>query len=666
MSADGTIQTAVAYAEQIYVSTDSGNTWTPKESNRYWRSVAMSEDGTKQTAVGLQGQIYVSTDSGNTWIPKESNRDWYSVAMSADGTIQTAVGQNTQIYVSTDSGNTWTAKESNRNWWSVAMSADGTKQTAVVVGGQIYVSTDSGNTWTAKELNRNWYSVTMSADGTKQTAVVTGGQIYVSMDSGNTWTAKESNRQWYSVAMSEDGTKQTAVVDQGQIYICSAVFGSNYNVGLGIISPTAKLHIGGTPGVDGIMFPDGTLQTSAGGAGSGDGHSLDAADGNPLDVVYVDNEGNVSIGMTNPISDMQVRGYSSGPIIRCDNDGSGHAIWGESNVGDHGVLGHSSAGVFGYSESNWGIYGYSSENRGVYGNGSPGVRGESSNGDGIVGWTGSTNKSGVFGDSQVGTGVTGRSEAASGYGVAGVAPGSSGRGVYGNATGNDGVGVYGRSDLGRGVEGRTTSNNEWVSAIYGSNVGAGDGVYGWSQNRHGIYGVTQSSTHAGVYGINQAGGYAGVFDGTVKTNVLEITGGSDLSEKFEIRALGSKLSPLPGMVVSIDSENPGDLVVSNEAYDRKVAGIMSGAGGVKPGMLMGQHDSKANGTNPVALTGRVYCWADASYGEILPGDLLTTSDTPGHAMKVKDYTKAQGAILGKAMTGLNEEKGLVLVLVTLQ
>ena len=68
----------------------------------------------------------------------------------------------------------------------------------------------------------------------------------------------------------------------------------------------------------------------------------------------------------------------------------------------------------------------------------------------------------------------------------------------------------------------------------------------------------------------------------------------------------------------------------------------------------------------VALTGRVYVQADASTGAIEPGDLLTTSDTPGHAMKVSDHAKAQGAILGKAMSALSEGKGMVLVLVTLQ
>jgi len=68
----------------------------------------------------------------------------------------------------------------------------------------------------------------------------------------------------------------------------------------------------------------------------------------------------------------------------------------------------------------------------------------------------------------------------------------------------------------------------------------------------------------------------------------------------------------------------------------------------------------------VALTGRVYVQADTSNGAIKPGDLLTTSGTPGRAMKVSDHVRAQGAILGKAMTALNEGKGLVLVLVTLQ
>ena len=152
--------------------------------------------------------------------------------------------------------------------------------------------------------------------------------------------------------------------------------------------------------------------------------------------------------------------------------------------------------------------------------------------------------------------------------------------------------------------------------------------------------------------------------GRTRTEVLEITGGSDLSEQFEIKAEEQKVEP--GMVVCIDASSCGNLVVSQKAYDRTVAGIVSGAGGVKPGMLMGQQGTMADGEHPVALTGRAYCRADASNGPITPGDLLTTSDVAGHAMKVTDYERAQGAILGKAMSSLEEGRGLVLVLVSLQ
>jgi hypothetical protein len=152
--------------------------------------------------------------------------------------------------------------------------------------------------------------------------------------------------------------------------------------------------------------------------------------------------------------------------------------------------------------------------------------------------------------------------------------------------------------------------------------------------------------------------------GRTRTEVLEITAGSDLSEQFEIK--GEEQEVEPGMVVCIDPASCGNLVVSQKAYDRTVAGIVSGAGGVKPGMLMGQKGTMADGEHPVALTGRAYCRADASNGPITPGDLLTTSDVAGHAMKVTDYDRAQGAILGKAMSSLNDGRGLVLVLVTLQ
>lgn len=169
---------------------------------------------------------------------------------------------------------------------------------------------------------------------------------------------------------------------------------------------------------------------------------------------------------------------------------------------------------------------------------------------------------------------------------------------------------------------------------------------------------------AGNLTIELDGDYGSGGEGRVITEVIQITGGADFSEQFDLSCGDSAADP--GSVVSIDPSSPGQLCLSSSAYDRRVAGIISGAGGVKPGMLMGQRGTEADGQHPVALTGRVYCKVDASFGPIEPGDLLTTSPVSGHAMKVRDHSRASGAILGKAMTSLESGRGLVLVLVSLQ
>jgi hypothetical protein len=70
--------------------------------------------------------------------------------------------------------------------------------------------------------------------------------------------------------------------------------------------------------------------------------------------------------------------------------------------------------------------------------------------------------------------------------------------------------------------------------------------------------------------------------------------------------------------------------------------------------------------SPVALMGKVYCKVDADVGPIAVGDLLTTSNTPGHAMRVADPTQGLGCIIGKALRPLAEGKGLIPILVALQ
>ncbi len=150
--------------------------------------------------------------------------------------------------------------------------------------------------------------------------------------------------------------------------------------------------------------------------------------------------------------------------------------------------------------------------------------------------------------------------------------------------------------------------------------------------------------------------------GRTKTEVLEITGGSDVAEPFEM----SHAEALPaGALVVIDKDNPGKLKLATEPYDKRVAGVISGAGGVNPGLTLSQEGVLQSGQN-VALSGRVYALATAANGPIKPGDLLTTSALAGHAMKVTDAARSHGTVIGKAMSSLEKGKGLVLVLVNLQ
>jgi len=142
---------------------------------------------------------------------------------------------------------------------------------------------------------------------------------------------------------------------------------------------------------------------------------------------------------------------------------------------------------------------------------------------------------------------------------------------------------------------------------------------------------------------------------------LTINGGCDLAELFEI----STERVAPGSVLVIDEAHPGRLKLSTQPYDKRVAGVVSGANGVHPGISLHQAGVNEGGEN-VALSGRVYVLADADEAPIEPGDLLTTSATPGYAMKATDPARTQGAVLGKAMSGLKAGKGTVLILVTLQ
>lgn len=196
------------------------------------------------------------------------------------------------------------------------------------------------------------------------------------------------------------------------------------------------------------------------------------------------------------------------------------------------------------------------------------------------------------------------------------------------------------------------TNTGSANAIFGESSGTGTTAY-----------FRQNGTGSIIKGENPSGNavFRVTNTGRVVTSALEITGGGDLVEGF-----GSSEGILvPGTVVVIDPENEGQLLSSSVTYDRRVAGVVSGAGGVNHGIRMGQEDV-LDGENLIAMTGRVYARCSAENGSIEAGDLLTTSSLAGHAMKATDAGQSFGAVIGKAMGSLDEGTGLVLVLVNLQ
>jgi hypothetical protein len=275
---------------------------------------------------------------------------------------------------------------------------------------------------------------------------------------------------------------------------------------------------------------------------------------------------------------------------------------------------------------------------------------------------------GVHGESEGNAGVSGVSQ--SGDGVRGFS--TSGDGVYGNGR----RGVVGESDTYQGVFGKSRDNA---------------GVVGESDNLHAIFGVCHNPNGAGVFAANDRGGHGvqavseygiGVLakGGTLAARLegsVEITGGlnvagdidvtgdvrlanADCAEDFDIADPGLAE---PGTVMVLAGE--GRLEPSGKPYDKRVAGVISGAGAYRPGIVLDRRGAHPH-RKPVALVGKVFCKVDASEAAIEVGDLLTTSPLPGHAMKAADPMRAFGAVIGKALGPLPAGRGMIPVLVALQ
>jgi hypothetical protein len=146
--------------------------------------------------------------------------------------------------------------------------------------------------------------------------------------------------------------------------------------------------------------------------------------------------------------------------------------------------------------------------------------------------------------------------------------------------------------------------------------------------------------------------------------------GSDFAEALPV--VGNRTEYEPGDVVVLSKSQPGFVEKCAASNDTNVAGVFS----TRPGVIgaeKGGGETRIDAQDiPVAIIGIVPTKVSCENGPIAPGDLLTTSPTPGYAMKAKPIIVAggsiypPGAIVGKALEPLANGKRLVRVLITLR
>jgi hypothetical protein len=364
-----------------------------------------------------------------------------------------------------------------------------------------------------------------------------------------------------------------------------------------------------------------------------------------------------------------VRQVATGTALRVEST-QGVGLRGTGRVyGVHGVTSGAStgAGYGGYFESSTGI----------------GVHGHStapSSGSNLL-------APGVSGYSQFGVGILG--QAATGFGIYGTSPGSGiggvgqAYGVYGRSAApsqGSGYGGYFESSTGIGVSGRSTAPSS------GTNVYA-PGVYGFSQQGSGVLGQAGTGSSAiGGYFLqgSGAGSWAGVFSGRVfVAGDLTVTGTktgyvADIAVNDDPMPLESgDLVIVTGYGEAVVGEIPLIRVRRADVMDsRAIIGVVEKAF-IEP--VIGEHVADTEQTEtyddpsviePGSLLQVVTLGAfraikvDASYAPIRPGDLLVSSDNPGHARR-NDYPSV-GTVVGKALGELESGTGTIPVMVSLQ
>jgi hypothetical protein len=263
-------------------------------------------------------------------------------------------------------------------------------------------------------------------------------------------------------------------------------------------------------------------------------------------------------------------------------------------------------------------------------------------------------------------GIEGLAGAGSGFviGVDGVTFSAGGIGVEGNftaTTSQGGGGVHGQtsaaSGFSYGTSGDALANTGTAVGIFG-NSNSPDGFAAYFANRAGgniIKGVVSQNPDVPVFRVDG--------HGTVYANGGFQPSGADFAESMAVT--GDRNKYVAGDLLVIDPSASRHLALAQQPYSTLVAGIYS----TKPGILgstRGVDEPAAKDDVPLAMVGIVPCKVSAENGAIQVGDLLVTSSTPGHAMKGTDRSKMLGAVVGKALEPLEEGKGVIQVLVTLQ
>ncbi len=431
-------------------------------------------------------------------------------------------------------------------------------------------------------------------------------------------------------------------------------------LGLGTPTPQARLHVGGVAGVDGIMFPDGSMQTSAAGIGGGDGFwNANGAK------IYNNNGGNVGIGKSDPLSKLDIAASGAGAeLLRFSTErpwvfrqiytgpSTGLQLLSTSGLKNFEITASTGVNVATFLTDN-------ANPRVGIGTTTPLSRLDiSASGDGAELLRFTTERPWVF--RQIRTGPSAGLQLLSTSGLKAfeiTANDGSNVATFVADTGSSRVGIGTISPTSKldivAQDGLGITGFQPFMTLRDSNAG---NARTRIQNAGGsMFFYTESSFATGNAPLSVLN------SGRVKVNILEIAG-ADLAEKFP----SNDREVEPGTVMEIDPENPGKLRIAREAYSARVAGVVSGAGNLQAGAVLGNQPESEDGP-AIALSGRVWVQCDASSGAISAGDLLTTSATRGHAMKSSDRERSHGAVLGKAMTTLAQgERGLVLVLVNLQ